>query len=258
MNLKIRTLTVTAATFALLGAASLPMLGVGTASANDDELKPATVILHGPIGFATATPTPKVRIIKPLLPTATPTMGIQWVTVTPTPTPKLEIAVPPTRTPTPEKPKIIKPPTATPTPALEIAPPPTEVPTEEPTEEPTATPTTEPAPQQPQGGDTSGGSGTGNVGEQPDSGTDGAGSEEPVDEPTDAETSDQFALEPENRTSREVVSALESVPGVGLVFPVAREVIGADDLSMLGGALAVFGAGLGLVAYKRERRTEDE
>ncbi len=241
MNLKIRTLTVTAATLALLGAASLPMLGARSAAADD---KPS-IANQGPLRLVTATPTPKIQIIKPLLPTATPTMGIQWVT--PTPTPKLEIAVPPTRTPTPEKPEVAVPPTKTPTPELPLAPAPTDDPTEEPTEEPTAGPTTEPAPQQPQGGNNGGGNSNGNGGEQPESGNDGAGSEEPIDEPNDAETSEQYSLTNGSRTGRERGSGLESVPGVGLMFPVARGVIGAGELSMVGGALAVFGLGLGLV-----------
>lgn len=255
MKTTIRTLTITAAALGMFAVGSLSMLGGGTAHADDEKPK---IIYHGPLTLATATPTPKIRVIKPLLPLATPTKGIQLVTPTATPTPKLEIQLPPTKTPTPKL-EIAAPPTRTPTPTPEDEP--TEEPTatEEPTEAPTETSTPEPAPQQPQGGSNGGGSGSSNGSEAPsDSPADGE-SDSPADEGTDgeaAETSEQYSLEDSRRTGRERGNTIENVPGVNLVVPVAKEVIGADELSFVGGALALFGLSLGLVAYRRERRGE--
>lgn len=257
MKTTIRTLTITAAALGMFAVGSLSVLGGGTAHADDEKPK---IIFNGPLALATATPTPKIQIVKPLVPLATPTKGIQLVTPTATATPKLEIAVPPTRTPTP-KPEIAAPPTATPTdePTEE----PTEEPTddaeatEEPTEAPAATSTPEPAPQQPQGNNNGGGSGSQAPADSPADSEADSDADEGADSEA-AETSDQYSLEDNRRTGRERGNTIENVPGVNLVVPVAKEVIGADELSFVGGALALFGLSLGLVAYRRERRSDDE
>ncbi len=254
MKTTIRTLTITAAALGMFAVGSLSMLGGGTAHA-DDEPK---ITFNGPLTLVTATPTPKIRIVKPLGPLVTPTKGIQIVTVTPTPTPKIEIQLPPTKTPTPKL-EIAVPPTRTPTPMPEDEP--TEEPTatEEPTEAPNATSTPEPAPQQPQGGNNGGGSGGQAPADAPADGEGEAESDTDSDaEAEEAEASEQYSLDDNRRTGRERGNTIESVPGVNLVVPVAKEVIGADELSFVGGALALFGLSLGLVAYKRERRSDDD
>ena len=251
MKTTIRTLTITAAALGMFAVGSLSLLGGGTAHADDEK---PTIIYHGPLTLATATPTPKIRVIKPLLPLATPTKGIQLVTPTATPTPKIEIQLPPTKTPTPKL-EIAAPPTKTPTPTPEEEP----TVTEEPTEAPTATSTPEPAPQQPQGGNSGGGSGSQAPADTPADGDRDADTGADSDaEAEAAETSEQYSLEDDRRTGRERGNTIENVPGVNLVVPVAKEVIGADELSFVGGALALFGLSLGLVAYKRERRSDDD
>lgn len=268
MTTRIQKLAITAtATIGVLAGAALPVLSTSNAYATPGDDKP---IIVGPIFLPTATPTAKV--VRPNLPIAPPTKDIQIVTATPTPkiqivippkntatptpaataTPKLEIANPATKTPTPTPElEIAAPPTRTPTPELPIAP------------EPTATPTEGPQIGQPEpghgnGGGNNGGDVSGGNVPAPDTNGDTTDSSDAAEEaPESAETSEQYSLEQEEER-RERGRGMEDVPGVGLVFPVARGVIGADELGLLGGALAVFGLGLGIVAYRRERREEDE
>lgn len=273
MTTRIQKFAITAtATLGVLAGAALPVLVVSNAHAAPGDND--NVIISGPVVLPTATPTPKIRIDLPVAPatrdvqliTATPTPKVQIVlppkkTVTPTPTatatPKFEIANPATKTPTPTPElEIAAPATHTPTPELPIA------------QEPTATPTEGPqiAQREPgdgngggnNGGGNDGGNGSGSNVPDPDTDGDTAESADVSEEaPESAETSEQYSLEPEEER-RGRGRGMEDVPGVGLVFPVARGVIGADELGLLGGALAVFGLGLGIVAYRRERPAEDE
>ena len=221
------------------------------------------IVIDGPIFLPQATPTPKIEIVIPVkTPTATPTTPqvLELPTKTPTPTPtqpQVQNPATSTPTPTPAGPQVQNPPASTPT----ATPEPVQEDEHEQQDEQQETPAPQQQPQDnnPGQGSNGGSGGSANSGDANTSSTSDAEAATDSEASVEgAETSEQYTLAQQDNSGRERGRGMDGVPGAGFVMPVARGVIGADELGLLGGALAVFGLALAVVAFRRERRTEAE